>query len=96
MSWERGKGKYVDVMGKLRVKWLTKDVGFRVGSGFSDDQRQHAQELFPKGTIVKYFEISNKGVPRFPGRKRPRRGQIALAVPEICDGGGGRIETVQC
>lgn len=70
-NWELGTGKYTELMGKLVVKWLKgshKGVRFKVGTGFSDNQRKNYKQFFPKGTIVKikYFELSSKGVPRFP------------------------------
>ena len=57
-------------MGYLMVKWYKKfgNVGFKIGSGFSDEQRRNYKKLFPIGTIikVKYFELSKDKRPRFP------------------------------
>jgi DNA ligase-1 len=67
-DFEFGNGKNECKMGKLWVRWLSDGVLFKVGGGFSDDQRVRFRELFPKGTIikVKYFEKSALGQPRFP------------------------------
>jgi len=51
-------------MGALICK--TKEgVEFKIGSGFTDKERWKPPK---KGTIVtyQYFEVSKKGVPRFP------------------------------
>jgi len=70
VGYEYGKGKYSTVMGYLKVKWYKKfgNVGFRIGSGFTDEQRKNYKKLFPIGTIVKvkYFELSKDNRPRFP------------------------------
>jgi DNA ligase 1 len=71
IGYELGEGKYKNVMGNLKVKWLKgeyKNVEFLVGSGFNDEQRSNYKKLFPIGTIIKikYFQINKTGKPRFP------------------------------
>jgi DNA ligase-1 len=65
-----GDGKNIGRMGALKVRWLTMQNtdAFSVGTGFTDEQRIKHAEIFPKGTIikVKYFELTEFGVPRFP------------------------------
>jgi len=70
---ERGSGNFKNTMGKLVVRWWKPKPGmttgiFRVGSGFTFYERDHSNELFKKGTLikVKYFELSPRGNPRFP------------------------------
>ena len=57
-----------DTLGALVVKW--KDVEFKIGSGYSDKQRQELwdsrESLLGKPTTFKYQELSKYGVPRFP------------------------------
>jgi DNA ligase-1 len=58
-----GKGKYQNMLGSLRVE-LDGGIQFKIGSGFSDLQRQ---EPPPIGTIItfKYYGLTAKGIPRF-------------------------------
>lgn len=57
-----------NTLGALVVKW--KDVEFKIGSGYSDKQRQELwgsrETLLGKPTTFKYQELSKYGVPRFP------------------------------
>lgn len=57
-----------NTLGALVVKW--KDVEFKIGSGYSDKQRQELWDardtLLGKPTTFKYQELSKYGVPRFP------------------------------
>ena len=65
IDYENGTGKYKDVMGAVIVK---NEFGakFKVGSGFSDEQRKEKIIIGRKITF-RYSEIINKtGVPRFP------------------------------
>ncbi|MDO6564459.1 DNA ligase [Amphritea sp. 1_MG-2023] len=66
-----GKGKYVGMLGALLVETPT-GVRFKLGSGFSDLQRQHPPKI---GSIVtyKYTGVSAKGVPRFASFMRLRQ-----------------------
>lgn len=57
-----------DTLGALVVKW--KDVEFKIGSGYNDEQRHHIwynrEKLLGKLVTYKYQELSKYGVPRFP------------------------------
>ena len=59
-----GKGKNTDKMGALICE-LASGTQFRCGIGFTDEQRSNPP---PVGTIitVKYQELTNGGIPRFP------------------------------
>lgn len=59
----------------LQAKWVPDErypaLGrgvFGVGSGFSAEMRKNHKRLFPQGSMikVKYFELTEMGVPRFP------------------------------
>lgn len=66
---ENGTGKYENVMGKLIVELVDdRSITFKVGSGFTDEDRQNAKKLFKKGTIinVQYAGLTSGGKPRFP------------------------------
>jgi DNA ligase-1 len=58
-----GKGKYQNMLGSLRVE-LDSGIQFKIGSGFSDKQRQ---EPPPIGAIItfKYYGLTAKDIPRF-------------------------------
>ena len=66
-----GKGKYQQQLGSLLVK-TTEGITFKIGSGFSDQQRQ---EPPPIGTIItyKYIGKTQRGVPRFASFLRIRQ-----------------------
>ncbi|ARR75003.1 DNA ligase domain-containing protein, partial [Mimivirus AB-566-O17] len=68
-GFELGTGSFSDIMGKLFVKWK-KDTGviFKVGTGFSIEQRKNHAKLFPKGTILKirFKGINPSGKARMP------------------------------
>jgi DNA ligase 1 len=55
-------------LGALIVKW--EDVEFKIGSGYTDDQRQelwdNKESLLGKLTTFKFQELSKYGIPRFP------------------------------
>ena len=53
-------------MGARRC-WLV-GASFRVGTGFTDAQREDYPSRYPPGTVVefKYFELFEGGAPRFP------------------------------
>ena len=65
-----GKGKYKGMLGSLEVETSEK-TRFKIGSGFSDDERKHPPAI---GSIVtyKYFGLTNKGIPRFASFVRVR------------------------
>lgn len=58
-----GKGKYQNMLGSLRVE-LDNGIQFKIGSGFSDPQRQKPPAI---GSIItfKYYGFTAKGIPRF-------------------------------
>ena len=58
-----GKGKYQGMLGALEVR-RSDGLTFRVGSGFSDEQRRHPP---PIGSWITYAYqgVTAKGVPRF-------------------------------
>ncbi len=66
-----GKGKYAGMMGALLVE-NRQGRQFRIGSGFSDSQRQQPP---PVGSVItyKYTGKTGNGLPRFPSflRERP-------------------------
>ena len=65
LGWENGTGRCENMMGAIRVKDLKSGVLFKIGSGFTDQQRNHPPK---KGTIVtyKYQNLTDAGHPRFP------------------------------
>jgi len=67
---EPGKGKHTGRLGALLCR-LRNGTTFKVGTGFTDSQRENPP---PIGAVVtvKYFELTNAGVPRFPTFQRIR------------------------
>ena len=71
LSYESGHGKHSGRLGALR---LLNRAGkkFKVGSGFSDEQRENPP---PLGSVVtyRYSELTLTGIPRFPvfSKERP-------------------------
>ena len=73
---EPGRGQHEGAMGALVCRWLSGGAAtFKVGTGFSADQRRRATALFPPGTeiTVKYMELTERGLPRHPVFKGVRR-----------------------
>jgi DNA ligase-1 len=66
----RGKGKYTGMMGALLLE-TPEGIRFKVGSGFSDLERQNPPDV---GVVVtfKYFGLTKKGKPRFASFLRVR------------------------
>jgi DNA ligase-1 len=64
-----GKGKHVNRMGALKVEW--NDKTFKVGSGFTDEEREHPPDIGDTITF-KYQELTRAGKPRFPVFLRTR------------------------
>lgn len=62
--------KYEDILGKLVCIYNGKE--FRVGSGFSDEERELFIEEHPNIIEIEYQELSKDGIPRFPTFKRVR------------------------
>ena len=76
VGFEHGKGKYEKVLGKLFCR-LDSNIDpqipkkfngneFGVGSGFDDAERQEFLKNLPELIEVKYQELTNDGIPRFP------------------------------
>lgn len=65
-----GKGKYQNMLGALLVENEAK-IRFKIGSGFSDEQRKHPP---PIGSLItyKYFGTTKNGIPRFASFIRVR------------------------
>ena len=59
-----GDGRHEGRLGGLVCK-LNSGAQFRVGTGFSDEEREDPPEIGSTVT-VRYFELSKDGVPRFP------------------------------
>ncbi|MEP1447651.1 MAG: DNA ligase [Paraglaciecola sp.] len=58
-----GKGKYQGLLGSMLVE-LDSGIQFKIGSGFSDIQRQNPP---PVDSVItfKYYGLTAKGIPRF-------------------------------
>lgn len=67
-----GKGKYKNAMGSVICKDLQSGKSFKIGSGFSDEERANPPKI---GTIItyKFQNLTAKGKPRFPVFLRVRR-----------------------
>jgi len=65
-----GKGKHTGKMGALLVE-LPSGLRFRIGTGFTDEQRQSPPSL---GTLItfQYTGLTKRGIPRFARFKRVR------------------------
>ncbi|RTZ62555.1 MAG: DNA ligase [Aquificaceae bacterium] len=66
----QGKGKYHDVLGALLVE-TAEGKRFKIGSGFSDEERKHPPAI---GALVtyKFFGKTVNGIPRFASFLRVR------------------------
>ena len=73
-----GQGRHRGRMGALLVQ-LSNGLRFNVGTGFTDAQRETPPTV---GTIitVRYQELTDRGVPRFPSFVRARRDVTSLFV----------------
>lgn len=71
-----GQGRHRGRMGALLVQ-LANGLRFNVGTGFTDSQRESPPEI---GSIVsvRYQELTDRGVPRFPSFVRVRRDVTSL------------------
>jgi len=68
IGYEEGGGRLEDMMGALNVVGKNK-IPFKIGTGFTDEQRNNAEELFPIGSEVTFSYKSidkESGVPREP------------------------------
>lgn len=74
IAYSPGKGKYQGKLGALIVEAINgaqKGKQFKLGSGFSDQERAHPPEI---GSLVtyKYFGFTSTGLPRFASYLRVR------------------------
>lgn len=60
----RGKGKYKEMLGSLECQ-LNNGIVFKIGSGFSDEQRKNPPKIGSTVTF-KYKEFTKYKKPRFP------------------------------
>ena len=62
---EKGTGRCSFMMGKMLVRDPKLGCEFRIGSGFTDKQRNNPPKL---GSMItyKYQNLTNAGIPRFP------------------------------
>jgi DNA ligase-1 len=58
-----GKGKYSGMLGALEVR-IANGQQFKLGSGFSDTQRQHPPAIGSQVTY-RYNDVTPSGKPRF-------------------------------
>jgi DNA ligase-1 len=65
-----GKGKYEGMLGSMVVETADKKR-FKIGSGFSDDERKTPPAIGSTITY-KYFGLTRKGIPRFASFMRVR------------------------
>lgn len=79
VGYEPGKGKYTGMMGALWVEaWLLNDGGerikhrFKIGSGFTDEERQHPPSIGSEITF-QYSGLTSTGKPRFARYWRVRQ-----------------------
>ncbi|WP_104697443.1 MULTISPECIES: DNA ligase [unclassified Helicobacter] len=63
IEYQKGKGKYANVVGSLTCK--DGDKTFRIGSGFSDDFRKNPPKI---GSIItyKFYKTTKNNIPRHP------------------------------
>lgn len=63
IGYTEGKGKYQNQLGAIKVK-TPEGVTFKIGSGFSDYQRENPPEI---GSLItyKYNGLTESGIPRF-------------------------------
>lgn len=70
IRFEYGNKKYSNVVGKLICEINGKEFG--CGSGLTDKERKDFLDELPQIIEVKYQELTEDGVPRFPTYVRPR------------------------
>ncbi|WP_233144476.1 DNA ligase [Campylobacter pinnipediorum] len=71
VSINKGKGKYKDMMGSITCE-LANNIRFKIGTGFSDDNRKNPPKI---GSVVtfKYQNLTKNGIPRFATFLRVRK-----------------------
>jgi len=73
-----GQGRHRSRMGALLVQ-LANGLTFNVGTGFSDAERE-SPPMVGSVITVRYQELTDRGVPRFPSFVRVRRDVTALVA----------------
>lgn len=66
-----GSGKYDGMMGSLLVE-MPSGIRFKIGSGFSDEERRSPPQVGDYITY-KYHGFTERGIPRFASYLRPRK-----------------------
>ena len=66
-----GKGEYTGAMGSLTLR-LENGIEFKLGTGFTDENRQHPPPIGSKVTF-KYYGFTKKGIPKFASFLRVRK-----------------------
>lgn len=75
IGWEYGTGKNKHVVGKLICYYYTQEnekIEFKVGSGFSDDERAAFMRDTPRMIEIEFRQFTKDKKPRFPVFIRPR------------------------
>lgn len=75
LEYRPGKGKYKGLMGAIKVRWQkgrNETVEFKIGTGFSDEDRANPP---PIGSIItfKYHGFTSNKIPRFASFLRRRK-----------------------
>ena len=72
LALNEGKGKYENMLGSITCKDIKSGRIFKIGSGFSDEERKKGFEI---GEIItyKYQNLTKNGKPRFPVFLRVRK-----------------------
>lgn len=75
-----GKGKYANMLGALEVE-LANGRRFRIGTGFSDEQRANPPKAGEFVTF-RYQGFTSTGLPRFASFLRIRKDEFDFVVPK--------------
>lgn len=68
VGYTNGEGRHIGRLGALVCKFPIGNVTFNIGTGFTDDERENARDLFPLNKIIdfSYRCLSSEGVPLEP------------------------------
>jgi DNA ligase-1 len=66
-----GKGRNADRMGALLVELHENGIRFKIGTGFSDTERENPPAIGSQITF-KYYGFYESGIPKFPSFLRVR------------------------
>ncbi|GAA5864243.1 hypothetical protein JCM8547_001305 [Rhodosporidiobolus lusitaniae] len=94
VDYEKGKGKYSEMVGSLVCETEDPKKRFSVGSGMTDERRAAPPKI---GSIITYrfFELTKAGLPRFPtfvGERDDVTGPKDATVRTKTGGAGGEAE----